>query len=491
MSKILFITSEAIPLIKTGGLADVSGALPVALNRLGNDVTLMLPAYPQAKQKLQNPSAVAQLYLPGLPGNIKLIKGKLPNAELSVLLVDYAPAFEREGNPYLDDQGQPWEDNAERFALLARAAHRVALNQAGLNWQPDVVHCNDWQTGLLPALLHSESPRPATLFTIHNLAYQGLFPEETFSALALDDALWAPTALEFYGQMSFIKGGLVFADRITTVSPNYANEIQTPEFGCGLQGLLRYRASVLSGIVNGIDQTTWDPQNDSLIAHNYSAEQLQYKTDNKNHLQKHFGLPVSVDYMLIGFIGRLVEQKGIDLIAKIIEHIGDLPIQLVILGSGEKRFETALQQAAKKFPNQVGVKIGYDEALAHQIEAGCDAFLMPSRFEPCGLNQLYSLRYGTLPIVHNVGGLADTVTDADQGNINQKRATGIVFYEPTDQALLAAIKRACELYNQPQIWTDIVTTGMRQQFNWEASAGRYMELYQGAIDARRGIEQNF
>ena len=491
MSKILYLTSEAIPLIKTGGLADVSGALPIALNTLGNEVYLMLPAYPQAKKTIKNPATVAQIYIPGLPGAVDLIQGKLPNAQVNVLLVDYAPAFSRPGNPYLDADGEPWADNAERFALLARAAQRVALNQAGLNWQPDVVHCNDWQTGLLPALLHSESPRPATLFTIHNLAYQGLFPEETFNALALDSALWSPTALEFYGQLSFIKGGLVFADRITTVSPNYAQEIQTPEFGCGLQGLLRYRANVLSGIVNGIDQSVWNPQTDPLIAHNYTAEQMHYKTDNKNQLQKRFKLPVSTDHMLIGFIGRLVEQKGIDLIEKIIPRLVELPIQLVILGSGEKRFESALQKAAAKYPKQVAVVIGYDEALAHQIEAGVDAFLMPSRFEPCGLNQLYSLRYGTLPIVHNVGGLADSVKDATQGNINQKQATGVVFYEPTEQALFDAIQRAYQLYNNPQLWTDIITTGMRQQFSWEASANAYIKLYQAAIEARRSIERNF
>ena len=491
MSKILYVSSEAIPLIKTGGLADVSGALPIALSALGHDICLMLPAYPQAKNKITKPSVVAQLYIPGLPGTVDLIQGKLPNAQVKVLLVDYAPAFARDGNPYLDDQGEPWVDNAERFALLARVARQVALNQAGLNWQPDVVHCNDWQTGLIPALLHDESPRPATLFTIHNLAYQGLFPQETFQALALSDALWSPTALEFYGQLSFIKGGLVFADRITTVSPNYAQEIQTPEFGCGLQGLLRYRANVLSGIVNGIDQTVWDPQTDALIAHNYNTGQLQYKTDNKTHLQKRFELAESVDHMLIGFIGRLVEQKGIDLIHKIIDRIIELPIQLVILGTGEKRFETALQQAAEKYPEQVGVVIGYDEALAHQIEAGADAFVMPSRFEPCGLNQLYSLRYGTLPIVHNVGGLADSVTDTTQGNINQKRATGVVFNEPTEQALFEAIQRAYQLYNNPQLWTEIITTGMRQQFNWEASAQQYIALYQAAIEARRSIERNF
>jgi starch synthase len=491
MSKILFVTSEAIPLIKTGGLADVSGALPIALNKLGNDVQLMLPAYPQAKAKLKKAAVISHLYIPGLPGIVNLLQGKLPNAEVNVLLVDYAPAFEREGNPYLDAQGQPWQDNAERFALLARAAQQVALNQAGLNWQPDVVHCNDWQTGLLPALLHDESPRPATLFTVHNLAYQGLFPAETFQALALNPSLWSPTALEFYGQLSFIKGGLVFADRITTVSPTYAQEIQTPEFGCGLQGLLRYRSNILSGIINGIDETVWNPQTDPLIAHNYNIEQLNYKSDNKSQLQKHFNLPVSVDHMVLGFIGRLVEQKGIDLICGVIDRLAALSLQMVILGSGEKRFETALKKAAEKYPQKIGVHIGYDEELAHQIEAGADAFLMPSKFEPCGLNQLYSLRYGTLPIVHNVGGLVDTVKDATPANLNHKQTTGVVFYEPTEQALYSAVAHACELYNDPQLWTDIITTGMQQSFSWETSAGQYVKLYQSAIEARRNIELSF
>ena len=491
MSKILYVTSEAVPLIKTGGLADVCGALPIALSNLGNEVYLMLPAYPQAKAKLKKPTLASHLYIPGLPGRVNLLQGKLPDSEVKVLLVDYAPAFEREGNPYLDVDGEPWKDNAERFALLARAAQQVALNQAGLNWQPEIVHCNDWQTGLVPALLHDESPRPATLFTIHNLAYQGLFPEETFNALALNPSLWSPTALEFYSQLSFIKGALVFADRITTVSPNYAKEIQTSDFGCGLQGLLRYRSNVLSGIVNGIDETVWNPQTDPLIAHNYSAEELNYKTDNKSNLQKRFKLPLSVDHMVLGFIGRLVEQKGIDLICNIIDRLITLPVQLVILGSGEKRFETALKKAAEKYPQQIGVYIGYDEQLAHQIEAGADAFLMPSKFEPCGLNQMYSLRYGTMPIVNNVGGLADTVKDATPANLNHKQATGVVFYQPTELALYDAVSRTYELYNKPQIWTDIIITGMNQSFNWEASANQYIKLYQSAIESRRNIERTF
>jgi starch synthase len=491
MSKILFISSEAIPLIKTGGLADVSGALPAALNAAGNDVCLMLPAYRQTKKPLHKLKTVAQLYLPGLPGTVDLLQGELPENKLRVLLVDYAPAFDREGNPYVDNTGEPWVDNAERFFLLARAAFRVAMDQAGLEWQPDVVHCNDWQTGLVPALLHGEPNRPATLFTIHNLAYQGLFPQETFDALGLAPELWAPTALEFYGQLSFIKGGLVFADRITTVSPTYAQEIQTPEFGSGLQGLLRHRANVLSGILNGIDETVWDPKSDKLIKHNYSIDTLHFKTENKQELQQAFGLPQSVDHMLLGFVGRLVEQKGVDLIAEAIEATAGIPVQFTILGSGDKRFEKLLNDAAKAYPERVGVRIGYDEAMAHQIEAGADVFLMPSRFEPCGLNQLYSLRYGTVPIVHNVGGLADSVMDANAANLNHHAATGIIFNEPTPAALINAIERAYELYGQPQVWTEIMETGMRQQFNWDASAQKYMQLYDAAIAARRSIESRF
>lgn len=488
MPKILFITSEAVPLIKTGGLADVSGALPLALTALGNDVRILLPAYPQAKQAIKTTSKTLHLYIPGIPGTVDIIQGKLPKSNLKVLLVDYAPAFAREGNPYVDAHGLPWPDNAERFSLLAKAALQVALNQAGLNWQPDVVHCNDWQSGLVPALLHDEPNRPATMFTIHNLAYQGLFPQETFKALALPDTLWSPTALEFYGQLSFIKGGLVFADRITTVSPNYADEIQTADFGCGLQGLLKHRAAVLSGIVNGIDENVWNPESDELIEHNYSVKQLNDKSDNKTALQKAFSLPVSGKHMLIGFIGRLVEQKGVDLIIDALDNLLQQPVQLVILGSGEKRFEAALKDAAAKHPQQVGVHIGYNEQLAHQIEAGADAFLMPSRFEPCGLNQLYSLRYGTIPIVHHVGGLADTVVDSTDTNIKNKTATGVVFYEPSVDDFYDAVMRTLTLYSKPKLWTQIVSTGMQQQFSWEASAKHYVKLYEAAIKARKAIE---
>ena len=484
MSKVLFIASEAQPLIKTGGLADVSGALPAALKALRCNVRLMLPAYAQVLEKLDKPRSIAHLTLPGIPGSVELLEDKLPNTNVKLILVNYAPAFDRPGNPYLDDTGQPWPDNAERFALLARAACEVALDRAGLNWQPDIVHCNDWQTGLVPALLNLHSKRPATVFTIHNLAYQGLFPQKTFVYLNLPPHLWSLNALEFHNQLSFIKGGLVFADRINTVSPRYAEEIQTPEFGCGLEGLLQYRHAALNGIINGIDDTEWNPETDPHIARHYKSEQLQDKQANKLALQKTFQLPQDEDALLLGFIGRLVEQKGIDLIIEAMEALAEENIQLVVLGTGEKLFHTQLQQLAQRLPQQVGVNIGYSEALAHQIEAGADAFLMPSRFEPCGLNQLYSLRYGTLPIVHNVGGLADTVTDISPENLISNQATGAVFDTPDADSLRQAIIRAYTLFQNPTQWQQVIRNGMQKSYNWNNSARQYLKLYKAAISQR-------
>lgn len=486
-NKILFVSSEAQPLIKTGGLADVSGALPAALKSLQQDVRLMLPAYGDVLAKLNKPRSIAQLNIPGLPGTVDLLEDKCPRTGVKLILVKYAPAFERTGNPYVNAQGQPWPDNAERFALLARAATQVALNQAGLEWRPDIVHCNDWQTGLIPALLYSHShiqqqPRPATVFTIHNLAYQGLFPQHVFSELALPLHLWSPGALEFHGQMSFIKGGIVFADRINTVSPRYAEEIQTAEFGYGLEGLLQHRRSVLSGIINGIDDKEWNPQTDSHIASQYSADSLANKKINKLDLQRHFQLPDDKDVLLLGFVGRLVEQKGVDLIIKAIKRCTGQALQFVFLGSGDSKLEAELKKLATDTPNQIGVHIGYSEALAHRIEAGADAFLMPSRFEPCGLNQLYSLRYGTVPIVTDVGGLSDTVVGIKQTQTTASKATGFKLTATTVDALYNAIEQASVLYSKTADWQAIVQNGMSQNFNWNASAKQYLKLYKNAAE---------
>jgi len=487
MSKILFACSEVHPLIKTGGLADVSGALPIALKALHCDVRIILPAYADAIKNVKRLRTVAGIHLPGLPGEVEILQGKLPNCDISVLFVKYDPAFKRSGNPYSDAHGLPWPDNAERFTLFCRAITEVAQNRAGINWQPDVVHCNDWQTGLVPALLSLDQARPATLFTIHNLAYQGLFPSATFQALGLPPFLWSHNALEFHQQLSFIKGGLIFADQINTVSPSYAKEIQTTAFGAGLEGLLTHRQAALTGIVNGIDDTIWNPATDPLIHKHYDSQHLSNKQANKDHLQSMFNLPLSKDRLLLGFIGRLVEQKGIDLILSLIRQVEQYPIQLIILGSGDSRFEIQLKELALKYPQQVACRIGYDETLAHQIEAGADAFLMPSRFEPCGLNQLYSLQYGTVPIVHHVGGLADTVVDTNEDTLAGNQATGIVFKEPSDTALIVAVNRAVALFANQRSWKKIMRNGINSRFNWRKSALQYIKLYKKAIAERSSV----
>lgn len=485
MTKVLFVTSEAHPLIKTGGLGDVSGSLPAALKAQRCDVRLVMPAYPVAKARLGELKHITTLRIPGTPGEVVLLEGKMPQTKVTVWLVDYAPAFAREGNPYQAPDGHDWPDNAERFALFARAVVQLAMGRAGLRWSPEVVHCNDWQSGLVPALLSLESERPATVFTIHNLSYQGLFSRQTFIDLGLPETLWTHQGLEFHGQLSFIKGGLGFADHLTTVSPGYAREIQTAEFGCGLEGLLHYRRNVLRGILNGIDGKEWNPATDSHLVKRYDSDHLQHKLINKTSLLQEYGLPPLDNHLLLGSVGRLVEQKGVDLILGLIKDIDNLPVQLVILGSGTKPLEVALQRAAKKYPNQIAVQVGYDEGLAHRVEAGSDAFLMPSRFEPCGLNQLYSLRYGTLPIVHAVGGLADTVIDTNSETLQDGTATGFCFREPTNKALHNCVKRASALYARPEAWTRVMKNAMQQNFDWRASAGQYIELYDEMVAKQR------
>lgn len=482
--KILFASSEAYPLIKTGGLGDVSGSLPTALKTLHQDIRLVLPAYHSVLEQKGRTKTIAQMTLP--MGRVNILERLLPGTRLKVWLVECPPYFDRPGNPYQGPNGLPWPDNAERFALFCQAICGLALDQAGLNWQPDLVHCNDWQTGLVPALLSLHEKRPATLFTIHNLAYQGLFPETTFSALDLPWSFWSPHALEFYGQLSFMKGGVVFADRISTVSPTYAEEIQTPEFGCGLDGLLRHRRDRLSGILNGVDKN-WNPAHDPALIKNYSLRDPKGKQDNKKALRQELQLPESRRTPLLAFIGRLVEQKGIDMLLEILPEIVRLPAQITFLGSGEKRYEQALQQLAQRYPEQIAARIGFDEALAHRIEAGADMFLMPSRFEPCGLNQMYSLRYGTLPIVHQVGGLADTVVDSTPATLQDGTATGVVFSRPNPFVLLEAIKRATLLYGQQKgYWQPLQRQGMRQDFSWRRSAERYLDLYEQTLLDRAG-----
>jgi starch synthase len=482
MSKILFVTSEAHPLIKTGGLADVAGSLPRALLGLGHDIKILLPAYASILEKTPHKLIKKKSTLTIAGQTITLLQTRLPNSRVTVLLVDMPQFSERQGNPYCGPDGNDWRDNAWRFFLFAKVAEHIAFNQVQLDWQPDIVHCNDWQTGLVPALIAQATPpavkKPATVFTIHNMAYRGLFPYQAFAEMGFPPEYFHPEKLEFYGQLSFIKGGLVFADAITTVSPRYAQEIQTPEFGCGLEGLLSFRHEHLSGILNGIDMDEWNPGTDKLIVHNYNRRTLQQKIHNKLHLQHHLGLPVNTDTPVLGLIGRLVEQKGVDLLLAQMPTLLALNCQLVILGSGATHYEERLKKLAKEHPEKISVTLGYNEAFAHQIEAGADIFLMPSIFEPCGLNQMYSLRYGTLPIVHAVGGLCDTVieTAEDENIIN-----GFVFEKPTADAFHSAITRALTAFEQPDLWKKIQLNAMKQDFSWEKSAKLYENVYENIL----------
>lgn len=471
---VLFATSEVYPLIKTGGLGDVSASLPSALQDTGLDLHVILPAYGDALAAAGSVEAIARFAVTG--GTVTLLEAILPTG-VKAWLVEH-PLFARPGNPYLNPYGEPWEDNAARFALFDRAVVALAQGRTGLAWRPDIVHCNDWQTGLIPALIRQVNSRPATVFTVHNLAYQGVFDYATFTALILPPHLFTLDGLEFHGQFSFMKGGLNFADRITTVSPTYAREIQTPAFGVGLDGLLRYRSYALKGILNGIDTATWNPKADPHIACRYNSRTLDLKRHNKAALQNTANLPQDDARLLIGLIGRLVEQKGIDLVLDALPELLKLPVQLIVLGTGEAPFEARFKAEASAHPDQLAAYITYDEAQAHRIEAGADALLMPSRFEPCGLNQMYSLQYGTIPIVRRVGGLADTVLDATDAQLTQGTATGIVFTTPSPEALLTALNRVLALYRNPEIWRQLQLTGMRQDLSWARSAQAYRTLYE-------------
>ena len=480
MSKILYVSSEAFPLVKTGGLADVAGSLPPALLKKSQDVRLLLPAYPEVLTKIRHRKVRSASSYYGL--DLEIIETRLPGSNVTVWLVDCPALFDRPGGPYADEHGQEWQDNALRFAVFCHAAVDISLNKLQLDWQPDVVHCNDWQTGLVPALLSLQAERPVTVFTIHNLAYQGVFSQHTFTDLNLPDELWHIDGLEFYGQLSFIKGGLAYADIITTVSPRYAIEILQPEFGCGLDGLLNTRATDLTGILNGIDEKLWNPGSDNYLKQKYNRLSLSKKSVNKTELQKELSLPVDAAIPMVGMIGRLVEQKGLEIFIQSLPGLLSLPVQIVILGSGDPHYESQLTKWARKQPDRLRIIIGYDESLAHRIEAACDIYLMPSTFEPCGLNQLYSRRYGTLPIVTHVGGLVDTVTDASEENIDNGKANGFVLQYHTKISLITAVLRALALYQKPDLWRQLQITAMSGNFSWETSAEHYIKLYQQALD---------
>ena len=496
---VLFAASEAFPFIKTGGLGDVAHSLPVALGKLGDDVRLVLPAYRDVLAAVDSLHELGFWDLPGagVTHRVKILQAHYEGLADYLYLIDVPSLFDRAGNPYIHSGGHNWPDNAERFTVFSRAVAQMAGGIPGVDWQPDVVHCHDWQTGLVPAFLSMTHPRPKTVFTIHNLAYDGYFSHDDFNALSLPPEWWSPEYVEFYGGMSMLKAAMVFSDQVTTVSPNYAREICTPEFGNRFEGVLQALGDRLSGILNGIDLDIWNPETDSYLEQRYSVDKpwQKAKQANKVALLERCGLkkspakkpgtkksgkqPAVTDRPLLGFIGRLVEQKGVDLITAVLPDIfASSDAQVVILGSGHMMFETELTGLAEKYPDRLYVHIGYSEELAHQIEAGCDIFLMPSRFEPCGLNQMYSLRYGTPPVVSFTGGLADTVTDATSMAIDDGSANGFVFNNINSDSFLDAVNRALLLYGKPRQWRKVCEVAMRQELGWETSAKKYRALYE-------------
>ena len=480
----LFVTSEAAPLVKTGGLADVSGSLPVALMHQGVDVRVLMPGYPAVMEGVKSKGRLTSFPALGeLPAS-QVLAGKLPGG-VPLLIVDCPRLYERPGGPYQDTTGKDWADNDLRFGLLGYVAAMLSTSQSPVSWRPRILHCNDWQAGLAPAYLrYMPGEHARSVMTIHNLAYQGVFPPVTVSRLGLAPSSFSPDGVEYYGNMSFLKAGLFYADHVTTVSPNYAQEIQREPLGMGMQGLLAHRAAHLTGILNGIDTDAWDPESDPYIAKYYNASRLPVKLENKRALQGRLGLEANDDIPLLGSVGRFTHQKGFDLLLQCVPDLLKLPVQLAVLGSGDAELQESWQALARSHAGKIGVQIGYDESLAHQIEAGADLFVMPSRFEPCGLNQMYSQRYGTPPIVHATGGLVDSVVDATPEAIAARTATGFAFAPMSRPALLAAVTRAVTAYRDKKLWRQLQKNGMGRDFSWEASAQRYVELYRTLITAK-------
>ncbi|HMA14214.1 MAG: glycogen synthase GlgA [Bacteroidota bacterium] len=475
--KALFVASECVPFVKTGGLADVVGALPGALAAAGVEVRVLLPAYPAVKAAL--PADAAAFDARMLPGGAARILAAR-TAGIDLLALDVPRLFERPGNPYLDPDGKDWPDNDLRFGALCRAAAGVALDGIG-GWRPDVVHAHDWQGGLTPAYLKLPKapgrPPPPCLITVHNVAFQGLFPAAAMAPLGLPASGFTTDGFEFFGQVGFLKAGLAYADRLTTVSPTYARELATPEFGMGLEGLIAHRRADLTGILNGIDIAAWDPESDSHLAAAYSAARPAPKAKSRKALAARFRLEPNRAAPLFCVISRLTRQKGIDLLLAALPRLLARGAQLAVLGTGEADLEAGLAEAARGNPGRVGVVIGYDEPLSHLMQGGADAILVPSRFEPCGLTQLYGLRYGTLPVVARTGGLADTVIDANEAALRAGAATGFQFSPVAAGPLADAVDRTCDAYTDRALWRGMVRRAMKQPVGWRDSAAAYARIY--------------
>lgn len=473
MIEVLSVASEVYPLIKTGGLADVAGALPAALARHGVTMRTLVPGYPTVMEKLDGGRVVMELDdLFGVEA--KLIAARVEG--LDVIVIDAPVLYDRPGNPYLSPDGWDWPDNWRRFAALGWVAAELGMGMVE-GYQPHVIHCHDWQAGLAPAYIKfGPHDRVKTVMTIHNIAFKGSFGADIFGQLRLPPHAFDVGGVEYYGGVSYLKGGMECADYVTTVSPNYADEIRTPAFGMGLEGLLNGRSDTVVGILNGIDTEAWDPATDPALMQTYTANTLQGRIINKRALAEKFGLD-GTDGPLFCVVSRLTDQKGMDVLLQVVDGLVGLGGRLAVLGSGEAYLEDGFRHMWARHPGKVGLVTGYNESLSHLLQGGSDAILIPSRFEPCGLTQLYGLRYGCVPVVSRIGGLADTVIDANPAAIAAEVATGVVFDPDSAHALYEAIRRTVRLYRDDKIWKKIQRRGMKSDVSWQTSAARYADLY--------------
>ena len=474
--RVLHVAAEVYPLVKTGGLADVVAALPPALAAAGADVRLLLPGLPPILDAVQSARPVLDIGPAFGALRVRLLLARMPGTALPVYLVDAPHLYRRGGGPYQAADGSEWPDNIRRFALLGWVAAHLAADDADPDWVPDVVHAHDWHAAMTCAYIADHPPtRAASVYSVHNMAFQGVFPPHDWGLLGLSSRFMSPSGLEYHGQISFMKAGLKFADRVTTVSPSYAHEISTHEFGCGLDGVIRGRGAAVSGILNGIDDTVWNPATDAALAERYDAQRLQGKRTCRRALQAQLGLAQDDHALLVTVVSRLTSQKGLDLVLAALPILVREGVQFAVQGTGEPTLEAAFRMAQEMHPERVRVHIGYDEARAHQLIAGADAIAVPSRFEPCGLTQMYGLRYGTVPIVRRVGGLGDTVADG---------RSGIVFDAATPAAFEAGVRRAAALLRDVAAWNAMMRAGMAQDLSWARPAREYLALYAEARRAR-------
>jgi starch synthase len=473
--QVLSVTSEIYPLVKTGGLADVTGALPGALKSHGVEMRTLVPGYPAVLAALEKPTEVHS-FTDLMGGPAKLLSSQAKG--LDVFVLDAPHLFNRPGNPYLGPDGKDWPDNAQRYAALSKVAADLARGALGA-YKADILHLHDWQSALAAVYLRY-SGGPKSIMTVHNIAFQGQYPAAYFNVLGLPPQAFAIDGVEFYGNVSFLKGGLATANAITTVSPTYANEICTADYGMGLQGLLQARRAAVSGIVNGIDTEVWNPATDKALAANFSVKDISKRALNKRAIEKRFNLEPG-DGIIHGVVSRLTWQKGLDIFASLLDWMAGTGARLALIGTGEAAIESAVIDAAKRHPGRIGVVTAYDENLSHLVQGGCDTMLVPSRFEPCGLTQLYGLRYGCVPVVARTGGLADTIIDANDAALAAGVATGIQFSPVDGISLQAALTRTAALYQNKSAWQNIQARGMATDVSWDRSAAAYAKLYETVL----------